>query len=157
MAFKEKSEKVKYEQLKEQSCLNPNPEKIKDKLFLTDEFFDPNDLIQVKYEMLRRVKLEDLPVNRASDDFGFSRVAFYQTQKNFDKDGLCGLVPKKRGPRTKHKMGEEIVGFCRKELKGKRSLSFSTLAKSIHKEFGITVHPRSVRRALNEVKKNYKA
>ena len=146
--------KEKNQRLKEQYCLNSKPDKTKDKLFLKDDFFDPNDLIQVKYEMLRRVKREGLSVNKASDNFGFSRVAFYHIKKNFDKDGLCGLMPKKRGPRTKHKMGEEIVEFCRKELETKGSLSFSTLANLVHKKFGIKVHPRSIRRALEGIKKN---
>ena len=146
--------KEKYYRLKELNCLNPKPEKTKDKLFLKDEFFDPNDLLQVKYEMLRRVKMEGLSINKASDDFGFSRVAFYHTKKNFDKDGLCGLIPKKRGPRTKHKMGKEIVDFCRKELEIKESLSFSTLANLVYKKFDIKVHPRSIRRALKGIKKN---
>lgn len=157
MTFKEKGEKGKYERLKKQYCLNPGPEKVKDELFLTDEFFDPNDLMQVKYEMLRRAKQDKLSVSKASTDFGFSRVAFYKIQKSFNKGGFCGLIPKKRGPRTRHKVNEEIVDFCVKQLKVKESLSFLTLAKQVYKEFGIKVHSRSIRRALTGVKKNIKA
>ena len=34
--------------LRQQGCLNPHPEQVKDELFQTREFFDPRDLVQVK-------------------------------------------------------------------------------------------------------------
>ena len=48
--------KSKLKLLKENRTLNPNPEKVKNPLFREDEFFDPNDMIQVKYEMIRKVR-----------------------------------------------------------------------------------------------------
>ena len=44
--------------LRERRSLNRRPEKVTDPAFLKDEFFDPRDLVQVKYEMLRRVEME---------------------------------------------------------------------------------------------------
>jgi hypothetical protein len=41
--------------LKKRRCLNPKPKQVKDELFEKCTFFDSNDLIQVKYEMIRRV------------------------------------------------------------------------------------------------------
>ena len=41
--------------LRRHSSLNPHPEKVRDELFLSNAFFDPCDIVQVKYEMLRRV------------------------------------------------------------------------------------------------------
>ena len=49
--------------LRQQGCLNPHPERVTDELFQTREFFDPRDRVRVKYEMLRRVETEGLPVN----------------------------------------------------------------------------------------------
>jgi hypothetical protein len=46
--------------------LNPSPERVTDELF--QEFFDPRDLVQVKYEMLRRVQTEGQPVGRSAID-----------------------------------------------------------------------------------------
>ena len=48
----------KGESLRQQGVLNPHPEKVADPLFHDSEFFDPRDLVQVKYEMLRRVRVE---------------------------------------------------------------------------------------------------
>ena len=42
-------------------ALHPHPEHVTDDLFVTREFFDPRDVVQVKYEMLRRVNARDTP------------------------------------------------------------------------------------------------
>ena len=76
-----------------------------------NEFFDPRDLVQVKYEMIRRVRTDDGTVAGAVQSFGFSRPSFYQAHAAFEQEGLMGLVPKKRGPRTRHKLGSEVMAF----------------------------------------------
>ena len=40
-------------------------------------FFDPNDLVQVKYEMLRAHVVDGISVVAAADTHGYSRAAFY--------------------------------------------------------------------------------
>ena len=57
---------------------NGAAEAARDELFLRHEFFDPRDLVQVKYEMLRRVRVDGASVSQAARDFGFSRTAFYR-------------------------------------------------------------------------------
>ena len=37
-------------------CLNPHPEQVTDPEFLASDFFDARDAVQVKYEMVRKVK-----------------------------------------------------------------------------------------------------
>ena len=44
----------KREALARDSALNPHPEAIRDPLFADNPFFDPADLVQVRYEMVRR-------------------------------------------------------------------------------------------------------
>ena len=39
-------------------CLNPHPEQVTDPAFLASEFFDARDAVQVKYEMVRKVKAD---------------------------------------------------------------------------------------------------
>jgi hypothetical protein len=46
------------ENMQQEACLHPHPEQVTDELFLTHEFFDPRNLVQVKYETLRRVQGE---------------------------------------------------------------------------------------------------
>jgi len=62
--------------------------------------------------------------------------------------GLAGLVPARPGPRRAHKLTEVVVAFAQGLLVDDPSLSSSDLATAIGDRFGITVHPRSVERAL---------
>lgn len=59
--------------------------------------FDPRDLVQVKYEMLRRVSAEGHSVVQSAKAFGLSRPSFYQAQAALQREGLAGLLAKKRG------------------------------------------------------------
>ena len=88
--------------LQQQGTLNPRPKDVRDELFLKDTFFDARDLVQVKYEMLRRVQTDGRSVTDAAASFGFSRPSFYQALSAFEQDGLAGLVPHKRGPKQAH-------------------------------------------------------
>jgi transposase len=134
--------------LRQQGCLNPHPEQIKDELFQAREFFDPRDLVQVKYEMLRRVEAEGLPVNRSAAAFGFSRPSFYQAQATFQQGGLPALMPQKRGPKQAHKLIADVLAFIRQACQEDPSLRPTALASRIQNRYGITVHPRSIERAL---------
>ena len=144
--------KSKNSTLREYCCLNPEPESISDHNFKVDDFFDPHDLLQVKYEMLRKVKIDKIPVSKSASDFGFSRVSYYQVYKAFEAQGLVGLLAKKRGPKNRHKLGTEIMDFVN-ELKQKRRISPQEVAEEIDHAFHVTVHPRSIQRALAAQKK----
>lgn len=82
--------------LRERGCLHPHPEKISDDLFTANDFFDPRDLLQVKYEMLRRVREGDHSISQAAASFGLSRPSFYQAQAAYEAGGLPALLPKSR-------------------------------------------------------------
>jgi len=144
---KHKKPDPKSESLREQACFNPHPEKVCDELFVAGDFFDARDLVQVKYEMLRRVQVDGRPVSHSAASFGFSRPTFYQAQVAFAAGGLPALVPKKPGPRRAHKMSEEVVSFLKQAL-AQEALSASELAQRVQDRFGRSVHPRSVERAL---------
>jgi len=88
----------KHRALKQSGTANPRPQSVRDPAFLEGDFFDPHDLTQVKYEMLRRVRSEGQSVTKASATFGVSRPTFYKVQADFDRNGLVGLLPAKRGP-----------------------------------------------------------
>ena len=72
---------AKTRSLKEHGCLNPHAETVRDELFLSNAFFDPRDLVQVRYEMLRRVREDGMPVSHAAASFGVSRPTWYQAQR----------------------------------------------------------------------------
>jgi len=139
--------------LRAANSLHPHPEAVRDDAFLHGDFFDPDDLVQVKYEMLKRHRLNQRPVAEVARTFGTSRQAFYSTKAIFDTQGLPGLIPKRRGPRRAHKCTDEVLDFAeqwKNEHKGEGSRS---LADAIKEHFGVGLNPRSVDRALTRRKK----
>lgn len=134
--------------LREARALNPRPEAVTDEAFLAEEFLDPRDLVQVKYEMVRRVRAEGQPVSAAAAAFGFSRPSWYAAAEALDRDGLPGLLAERPGPRRAHKLTGEIIDVLEQARQEDPSLSPADLAALAAGRFGITVHPRSVERAL---------
>ena len=128
--------------------LNAHPDRVQDPLFATTDFFDARDLVQVKYEMVRRVRIDGHPVSRSAAAFGFSRPTLYQAHAAVARGGLAALVPKKPGPRRAHKLSPEVVDFLHRARAVEPSLRPPELARRVRARFGRTVHPRSVERAL---------
>jgi transposase len=134
--------------LRETRSLNARAEQVSDEAFSSSEFLDARDLVQVKYEMVRRVRVEGEPVARAAERFGFSRPSFYAAQAALDEGGLPGLMPQRPGPRRAHKLSEEVVAFLGEQLEADPSLRPRDLVAQVAERFGIDVHPRSIERAL---------
>ena len=151
-----KSSPSKKRKLAESNTLNPNADKITDPLFKSNDFFDADDLLQVKYEMLRRVEKEKKSVTDATNSFGFSRRHFYVLQKQFADEGLHGLLSEKRGPKGAHKLNEEIMDFIHVQIEEDPSLRTPGIGLILEKRFGIKVHRRSIERALERKKKGAK-
>ena len=139
--------------LREQGTLNPRPKAVRHESFRDNEFFDPDDLLQVKYEMLRQVDVEKQPVSQAAKTFGFSRPSFYQAQAAFQEAGLAGLVPQKRGPRSGHKLTPELMQFVAQLRLAEPKISSPQIAERIAQRFQTSVHPRSIDRQLQRQKK----
>ncbi|HEY1218465.1 MAG TPA: helix-turn-helix domain containing protein [Bryobacteraceae bacterium] len=145
---KRNSDARKREALRAHGSLNPHPETVTSALFQNSTFFDPVDLVQVKYEMLRRAEAENQPVSRAAREFGFSRPSFYQAQTAFQQSGLSGLIPQKRGPREAHKLTDTVMEFVEQTRGAEPSLHWQVLADRIKQRFGVEVHRRSIERAV---------
>lgn len=135
--------------LRDARALNPQADRVRDELFQGgNPFFDPHDLVQVKYEMLRRVQEDRQPVTEAARLFGFSRPAFYEALHAFQARGLPGLLRQMPGPRRRHKLDEEVIGFLQQQLAEHPELSSAQLADRLKAQRGLQVHPRSIERAL---------
>ena len=150
------SDRGKITALRNQGTLNPFPQKVLDPLFKNEAFFDPRDIVQVKYELLRRVQIEGVSVTDAVKSFGFSRLSFYRILTVFEKLGVYGLIPQKRGPRQAHKMTAEVLKLVDEKIKENPLISSHQLKKGIEEKFGISVHARSIERALSKSKKKRK-
>lgn len=143
----------KRETLRRHGTLNPRPETVTHPLFQNSEFFDPEDLLQVKYEMLRQVQIEANSISDSARAFGFSRPSFYQAQSVFQREGIVGLFPRKRGPQRGHKLTDEMMEFIAQQRSQDPSLSPQQLAQAVQKRFQVQVHPRSIERRLQQEKK----
>jgi len=148
-----KKEDSKRATLRQNRTLNPHPQDVMDRLFKENEFFDSRDLVQVKYEMLRRVRVERVSVSHSAAVFGFSRPSYYQAQMAFEQEGFAGLIPEKRGPRQAHKLNTEVLDFVVQAQAAQPAPRFGELARRIEERFGFPIHPRSIERALFRQKK----
>jgi len=126
---------------------------VSDEGFSCSEFLDARDLVQVKYEMVRRARVDGEPVSRAAEAFGFSRPSFYAAASALDEGGLAALVPARPGPRRAHKLTGEVVAFARERLRADPKLSSARLVELIGERFGVRVHRRSVERALRRAER----
>jgi hypothetical protein len=138
----------KVEALREARTLNPHPDAVRDAEFGSSGFFDARDLVQVKYEMVRRVQVDGVAVARAAAAFGFSRPSYYEAAAALAHDGLPGLVPDKPGPRGAHKLTDDVLAHAEALLAADASLRPADLVEPLAARFGVRVHPRSIERGL---------
>src|SRR5436309_6838362 len=78
----------KHQALRASGTFNPGHAKVRHLLFQNSEFFDPQDLPQLKYETLRSLEKEGYSVAKAAREFGLSRPTIYQSQTNFEARGV---------------------------------------------------------------------
>lgn len=144
---------LKSQALARDGALNPNPEAVHDLLFIGNPFFDPKDLVQVRYEMVRRHSIDGMSISDVAAAFGFSRPTFYKTQNALAVDGLIGLVPRLRGPKGGHKISDEVLAFVADLKFANPELTTPECLAAIETRFSITLHRRSLERALAGKKK----
>ncbi|RZB19549.1 helix-turn-helix domain-containing protein [Streptomyces sp. F001] len=138
----------KEEALRATRTLNPRPEAVVDAVFTASEFCDPRDLVQVKYEMVRRVRVDKVPAARAVREFGFSRQVYYDAVAALDAGGPAALVPGKPGPKGPRKLTDPVMEYVETRLAADPALRSRDLADAVFTEYGVSVHPRSIERAL---------
>jgi len=149
VVFSMSDEKLTF--LRQSHSLHPHPERVRDPLFTSGSpFFDARDLVQVKYELLRRVRVDGYSVSEATALFALSRPTFYAAQSAWEQAGLSGLLPLRTGPRGAHKLTEEIM---RELLPLSKTMSATQLASWLEAHRSLIVHPRSIERALKRAAK----
>jgi len=134
-------------------ALNPHPEAVRDPLFAGNPFFDAKDLVQVRYEMVRRHRADGVAISDVAGAFGVSRPTFYKAQSALATNGLGGLVPRPRGPKGGHKISAEVIAFVTDLKAASPELTTPQCLAAIERRFGVKVHRRSLERALTRKKK----
>ena len=145
--------KQKESYLQDHGVLNPHPENVQDELFLANEFFDPRDLLQVRYEMIRRHRVDKTSVKETSEQFGVSRVTFYQIAESYDNLGFIGLIPQKPGPKSYTKCTQEVLEFVKQLRSQQPDLTWKDIIHEVYEEFGVTLHHRTIEKRLASEKK----
>ncbi len=138
------AESTRRRALERAGLLHPRPEAVRAALFVErPEFFDPSDVVQVKYEMLRAHLVDGLNATDAAAIHGYSRAGFYLVQAAFDRAGMIGLLDDKRGRRGPVKLTAAIAEFLRS---APASASGAQLAEEVGRRFGVQLHKRTVER-----------
>lgn len=126
-------------------CLHQHPERVQDEYFTNQpEFFDPKDIVQVKYELLRRCEVEGKEVASACQDFGFSRTTYYKTHQAFFHGGLPHLMGKSRGRPHPIKLTEKVQGFLIAEKARNNKLSAREAAKMLKERYQVQLTERMI-------------
>lgn len=132
---------------------NKNHEKVKNKKFLINSFYDPMDIVQVKYEMLKDAS-DGNPrgVAKIADEFGFSRASFYKIKDAFDSTGLSALVPEKTGPKRPYKLTRLYQDYIDEYISEKPKASSNEITMSLRKDKGVDINKRTVERYRSKKK-----
>lgn len=143
--------KMKEEFLAKEGLLNAKPQRVRHALFRTHRFFDPLDLLQVRYEMLRLARVEEVSVAESSRLFGFSREYFYQREREFMAQGVGGLLGAPRGRTPLLARNQEIVNFIVQRKLADSELTGEALREEIRASFGVDCSRRTVERVVEKL------
>lgn len=141
----------KKEFLEGEGLLNPRPDRVTHPLFLSLDFFDPFDLPQVRYELLRAARCEDASVAEACRLLGFSREYFYRLERAFMERGYVALLGSPRGRRPLIALNQEIVNFIVHRKLEQPKLSGEDLRKEILLLYKVDCSRRTVERIVEKV------
>ncbi len=141
----------KAEFLKKEGMLNSKPERVLHPLFQNQAFFDPLDLLQVRYEMLRSARAEELTVTEACHLFGFSREYFYRLERDFMSSGYTGLLGSTRGRRPLVALNQEIVNFIIHRKMSEPRLTGEELRQELKDIYQVDCSRRTVERIIEKL------
>jgi hypothetical protein len=136
--------------LQKEGLINPKPERVCYKHFESNDFFDPMDLPQVRYEMIRTARVENISVANACRLFGFSREYFYKLERKFMKHGFVALLGSQKGRRPLIALNNEIVNFIIHRKVDNPNLSGEDLRKEILKIHKLDCSRRTVERIIEK-------
>lgn len=144
----EPNRNTKRQSLQETGTFHARSGQVTNPLFQQSDFFDPEDLLQLKYETLRALKVDGYSIARAAGEFGLSRPTIYQAQSQFQEQGLPGLLPRKRGPKNPHKLSREVCDHLEQLVAAHPELVAGELARRLRQRFKVKLHPRTIEKAL---------
>ncbi|MCP4604345.1 MAG: helix-turn-helix domain-containing protein [Proteobacteria bacterium] len=143
---------LRAEFLKSEGIINPKPESVSHPLFTTNEFFDPLDLPQVRYEMLRAARVDKMSVAGACKLLGFSREYFYRLERMFKERGYIALLGSPKGGRPPLlALNQEIINFIIHRRFERPDLSGEQMHQEILKHYKVDCSRRTVERIIEKM------
>lgn len=144
-------QEVKRMFLEKEGLLNPKPERVSHTLFENLNFFDPFDLPQVRYEMIRAARVEKIPVAEACKLFGFSREYFYKLERAFMARGYVALLGSTMGRRPLIALNQEIINFITHRKLEEPGISGEKLRQEIKRVYNVDCSRRTVERIVEKL------
>jgi transposase len=141
----------KTEFLRSEGLLNPRPERVTHPLFETLDFFDPLDLPQVRYEMLRAARVDKVSVADACRMLGLSREYFYRLERKFMERGYVALLGSPNGRPPLLALNQEVLCYIVYRKLEQPSLSGEQLRKEILKLHKVDCSRRTVERLIEKL------
>ncbi len=143
------AESARYRALEQAGLLHPAPEAVAAGAFAAHpEFFASFDKVQVKYEMLRAHVLDGRTATGAATAHGYSRASFYLVAGAFEQAGMVGLLDERPGRRGPLKLSPEVLAFLEARRVERPEASAVELASELERAMGVTLHRRTVEKAL---------
>jgi transposase len=150
-AKEETMTELKKKFLEQEGLINPKPERISHPLFETLNFFDPIDLPQVRYEMIRAARVENISVSQACKLFGFSREYFYKLERSFMARGYVALLGSTMGRRPIIALNQEIVNFIVHRKMEQPTISGESLRQELQQLYSVDCSRRTVERIVEKL------
>ncbi len=137
--------------LEQEGLLNPKPERVSHPLFESLDFFDPLDLPQIRYEMIRAGRVENISVADACKLFGFSREYFYKLERAFMARGYVALLGSTMGRRPIIALNQEVANFIVHRKIEEPKVSGESLRLEIRQNYNVDCSRRTVERIVEKL------
>ena len=138
----------KEEWLKETRTFNRNHDKINDNLFAESDMLDARDLLQVRYEMVRAVKIDKSSATEVAQRFGVSESTLNRNIRALNEGGVIALIPESKGPKGQYSLDEDELKFIDSYLEAHPDATGGQVYSALLKEKQSTVSKRTVERHL---------
>ena len=111
-------------------------------------FLRSQRIVQVKYEMLRRVQSEGHSGDGCRDGFRLLATLVLSSSVGLRGGWACRIGSAQRGPKQAHKLTDEVLDFIIETRQKQPHVRTAELVRLIQERFGTKVHPRSIERSL---------
>ncbi len=140
----------KQSRLKESNTFNTNSDKITARIFADNRLMDPQDLLQVRYEMVRAIECEDRPIREICEEYGVSPSTARRYRDDLRRGGLIALVPEQKGPSGPTKLTKEAAEFIDAYLDESPGSSGGKIHNALESRLHLGLSKRTVERYLSK-------